>query len=176
MQEIGLLEPTELTHWCVEDSAGDPQMGRTWLQVMQMTNDDAIEDDLEDSDDPSRVDPRLDVAHNYIAAVLGVLGCACDCPELNTVAVAECEALKFNISVITRLFFDHPHRRCPSRTAITAEVLAISAGMSEWLRGLRGVPECTGTDLICHENPLVTNAFDLVHGGEAHLNGVRPIV
>lgn len=158
INNIGLLIPTEATHWC-DGRFGEDTMGRTWLEVLQQTNQDD--------------DARVDLAQMYIAAVLGVLDCGCECSEGNVEANITCEELAINITTVTQFFYGQPFGRCPAAADITAELIEISDGMFEWLTGNLGTPACTGNKLICADNPVVMSTFHSM-AVEPHLNAQRP--
>lgn len=158
INNIGLLMPTESTRWCLR-RFGEPTMGRIWLEVLQQTNQD--EDD------------RVDVAQMYIAAVLGVLDCGCQCPDDNEEAALACDELLVNITTMTQFFYGQPFGRCPLASEVTAELMAMADGMFEWLSGDRGTSPCVGNDLICVDNAVVMDTHHAIRV-EPALNAQRP--
>lgn len=174
---LELQVPLETTRWCDSVSVVDsPPMGESWLEVLQRDPVVLLSDEDENEDRGIEDDNiRIKIAQNYITAILNVLNCACDCPTANVAALAACDALEHNITLIDRFFNTRPRRRCPARSAVTDEIVAISDGMERWSSGLTLADGrlCTTDEFKCRREPIVVNTRQLLHG-EAHLIGKRP--
>lgn len=161
---LNLRIPTEMTPWCDDalELSEIIHMGQSWLQIMQRPL-------------PTQpLDLRFEIAHNFITAVLNVLNCACDCPVANITDTVACEAIERNITIIDRFFNQQlPHRYCPTRKMITAEILEISLGMKLWSSGLNGGKPCADGEFECHKEPLAVNPMELLNG-ESVLIHERP--
>lgn len=148
LSRIQLSIPTELTKWCENiPISEEEEMDRTWLAVLQQTN--------------LNEDPRVNVSHNFIVAILNILNCACDCPALNERAIIECGVLQRNISRLSDLFYRQPLGRCPRMAQITHEIEDISHGMFLWNQGRRSVRGCENNENQCHQESVVVDTYRL---------------